>query len=105
MKLLKYLSWTLRAALFLMLLLFALKNTDPVTLRFFFGESWQISLVLLLLIFFAFGAVLGVLAGVSRVLQHRREILALRREIAASAKFSPVDVKGDKVSPPPVAEG
>ena len=57
MKLLRYLSWMLRAVLFLMLLLFALKNTEPVTLRFFFGESWQVPLVLLLLIFFAFGAV------------------------------------------------
>lgn len=88
-----------------MLLLFALKNTEPVTLRFFFGESWQVPLVLLLLIFFAFGAVLGVLAGVSRVLQHRREILALRREKADLAKFSPAGIGGDKVSPPPVAEG
>lgn len=105
MKLLRYLSWMLRAALFLMLLLFALKNTEPVTLRFFFGESWQIPLVLLLLIFFAFGAVLGVLAGVSRVLRHRREILALKRERAVPAVSEPAAIGGGRTNPPPAAEG
>jgi putative membrane protein len=103
MKLLRYLSWIFRAVLFLMLLLFALKNTEPVTLRFFFGESWQVPLVLLLLIFFAFGAVLGVLAGVTRVLQHRREILALKRERATAGKSPPAEAHGSV--PPPAAEG
>ena len=73
MKAIRYLSWALRAVLFLLLLLFALKNTDPVTLRFFFSESWQLPLVLLLLIFFAFGAVLGVVACTSRLLREPTE--------------------------------
>jgi len=105
MKLLRYLSWMLRAVLFLMLLLFALKNTEPVTLRFFFGESWQVPLVLLLLIFFAFGAVLGVLAGVSRLLQHRREILALKRERTAYTAPVPSRPNGEGAIQPPSAEG
>jgi lipopolysaccharide assembly protein A len=81
MKAIRYLSWALRAVLFLLLLLFALKNTEPVTLRFFFSESWQLPLVLLLLIFFAFGAALGLVACTSRLLRERREILRLRKEI------------------------
>ena len=105
MKLLRYLSWMLRAVLFLMLLLFALKNTEPVTLRFFFGESWQVPLVLLLLIFFAFGAVLGVLAGVSRLLQHRREILALKRERSAYIAPASSHPNGEAAIQPPSAEG
>lgn len=103
MKLIRYLSWTFRAALFLMLLLFALKNTELVTLRFFFGVSWQMPLVLLLLIFFAFGAILGVLAGVTKLFQHRREVVALRRERASAANPSDGSAGGN-VSPP-VAEG
>ena len=96
MKAIRYLSWALRAVLFLLLLLFALKNTDPVTLRFFFSESWQLPLVLLLLIFFAFGAVLGVVACTARLLRERREILMLKKEIrrlseAQMAQKPPID--------------
>lgn len=96
MKAIRYLSWALRAVLFLLLLLFALKNTDPVTLRFFFSESWQLPLVLLLLIFFAFGAVLGVVACTGRLLRERREILTLKKEIrrlskAQTAQKPPID--------------
>ena len=98
MKAIRYLTWSLRALLFLLLLLFALKNTDPVTLRFFFSESWQLPLVLLLLIFFAFGAVLGVVACTSRLLSERREILSLKKEIRRLAgeqrpPVVPVDVQ------------
>ncbi len=81
MNAIRYLSWLFRAALFLLLLLFALKNTDLVTLRFFFSESWQVPLILLLLIFFAFGAAMGVLACLSRLLQERRKVLGLEREL------------------------
>lgn len=91
MKAIRYLSWALRAVLFLLLLFFALKNTEPVTLRFFFSESWRVPLVLLLLIFFAFGAALGVVACTSRLLRERREISSLRKEIQrlADAQLSP----------------
>lgn len=98
MKAIRYLSWSLRAVLFLLLLLFALKNTELVPLRFFFFEVWQVPLVLLLLIFFAFGAALGVLACMTRLLRERREIIALKKDVRrlaalrgeAGAENSPV---------------
>ena len=80
-KILRLLSWVLRAALFLLLLLFALKNTDPVTLKFFFERSWQVPLVLLLLLFLVGGATLGLIAAMGRLFAERREILALRKEL------------------------
>jgi len=80
MKLIGYLSWLLRAALFVALFLFAVKNTDPVTLRFYFDQTWRAPLNLALLVFFAFGAALGVLACLGRLFRQRREILALKRE-------------------------
>ncbi len=103
MKLLRYLGWALRVFIFTALFLFALKNTDPVTLRFYFDQSWQPPLVLLLLGFFAGGIAVGVLATLGRVFRQRREILQLRRDLRArGARAMPVapvaDVPVDETS-------
>lgn len=79
MRFLRYLSWLLRAFLFVVLLVFAVKNTAPVRLEFFFEHGWEVPLVLLLLVFFTLGAVLGVLACLSRLFGQRREIVELKR--------------------------
>jgi len=47
------LLWASRIVLFLFLLAFAIKNTDPVGVRFFFGTVWQAPLVIVLLLVFA----------------------------------------------------
>jgi len=83
MKVVKYLSWLLRALIFAALLWFALKNTDAVTLRFFLGQSWETPLIVALLVFFVFGAILGVMACLSRLFQQRREIASLKRAARA----------------------
>ena len=67
--------------LFLALFLFAIKNTETVTLRFWFDQTWQAPLVLLLLAFLAGGALLGVLACLARLFRQRREIARLKREL------------------------
>ncbi|MFH1603846.1 MAG: LapA family protein [Pseudomonadota bacterium] len=74
-------AWTLRVVLFLALFLFALKNTDTVTLRLYFEQVWRAPLILVLLVFFAGGAVIGVLATLATLFRQRREIAALRREL------------------------
>jgi len=64
---------------FVLLVAFAAKNVDPVTLRFYFGLELQAPLVLALLGAFAGGALLGVLALVGTVVRLRREISASKR--------------------------
>ena len=86
----RYLNWILRAALFVVLLGFAVKNDQPVTLRYFFGYEWQSSLVIVLLIFFAAGAAVGVLAMLANVLQQRREIARLKRDIRVKNKLADI---------------
>jgi len=86
----RYFNWILRIVLFIALLGFAVKNDQPITLRYFFGYEWQSSLVLVLLIFFAVGAVVGVLAMFVNVLQQRREIAALKRDIRAKNKLAAI---------------
>ncbi len=77
----KYLIWFLRAFLFLILLSFAVKNDQPVVLSYFFGYEWHTSLVLALLLFFAVGAAVGVLAVLFNMLRQRKEISELKKEL------------------------
>jgi lipopolysaccharide assembly protein A len=91
LKAMRYFNWLLRSVLFIALLGFAIKNDQPVTLRYFFGYEWQSSLVIVLLIFFAVGAIVGVLAMFSNVLKQRREITRLKRDISAKGKLAGID--------------
>jgi len=77
----RFLNWSLRVALFIVLLGLAVKNDQPVTLRYFFGFAWESTLVVILLVFFAAGAVVGILAMFSSLLRQRREIYRLKRDI------------------------
>jgi uncharacterized integral membrane protein len=76
----RVLAWILRIILFLALFLFALKNTDSVRLRLYFDQVWQAPLILVLLVFFAAGAAMGVLATLATVFRQRRDIARLQRE-------------------------
>lgn len=82
------LSWLLRALLFFVLLGFAVKNDQPITLRYFFGYEWQSSLVVVLLLFFSVGTIVGVLAMLVSVLHQRREIARLERDIKTRNKLA-----------------
>jgi len=81
--LMRYISWTLRILLFLLLFGFALKNTDPVILRFYLGSQWEAPLAMVVLVFFGVGAVAGVIACLTYFYRQRREILQLRKEVRA----------------------
>jgi len=77
----RVLAWIVRFVLFLALFLLALKNTDTVSLKLYFDQSWQAPLILLLLVFFAVGAAMGVLATLGTVFRQRRENARLQREL------------------------
>ncbi|HYL88185.1 MAG TPA: LapA family protein [Burkholderiales bacterium] len=74
-------AWAIRLIVFLLLVAFAAKNADPVTLRFYFDLAWQAPLIVVLFVFFAAGALFGVLALVVPLLRQRREIASLRRRM------------------------
>jgi lipopolysaccharide assembly protein A len=83
----RYMIWLLRTVLFLILLGFAMKNDQPVVLHYFFGYEWQSSLILILLLFFAVGVSVGVLAVLSNIFRQRREIAILKRELRLKNKL------------------
>jgi uncharacterized integral membrane protein len=94
MKFVTLLSWSLRVLLFVALLTFAVRNTDPVTVRLVLDRQWEVPLVLALLVFFAAGAAFGVVACLARVFRQRREIVSLKRELRARPP-------AERSSPPP----
>lgn len=75
--------WCCRVFIFLFLLAFALKNTEPVSVSFFLDTSWQAPLIIVVLAFFAGGVALGVLALLGTLFGLRREISRLKRESKA----------------------
>ena len=84
------LTWAIWLTIFVLLVAFAAKNADPVTLRFYFDLALQAPLVLVLFGFFAAGALFGVLALLGTLLRQRREIARLKKQT-------------DSREPPPVA--
>ncbi|MDH4285261.1 MAG: LapA family protein [Gallionellaceae bacterium] len=84
----RFLNWLLRIAVFIALLGFALKNNQPVALRYFFGYEWHTSLVLALLLFFAAGVGIGILAVLGSIFRQRREIAALKRDLRLKNKLA-----------------
>lgn len=77
----RYLLLLLKFTLFVLVLAFAVKNTDPVTVRYYFGGEWQTPLVFVLLLAFCVGIAAGLFAGLSQLIRQRREIAALKREL------------------------
>ena len=88
------LAWIFRLAIVLVIVWFALRNAQTVTLHGLPGDSWQAPLVFALLIAFVAGVVIGLLAWLPTVVRQRREIGRLKkgaaeRAAAASASAGP----------------
>ena len=79
-------NWILKAAIFFTLFAFALNNQHDATVRFFFGQYWTAPLVLVVLIAFALGLVIGVLGMVPRWWKHRRAATRARQQAATLAQ-------------------
>lgn len=82
----RYLLWLLKFVLFVLILSFAVKNTDMVWVRYYLGYEWQAPLVLALLVFFCLGAAVGIIASLTHLFGQRREIVALKRELRAQGR-------------------
>jgi putative membrane protein len=74
-------TWAIRLIVFVLLIAFAAKNVEPVTLRFYFDLAFQAPLVVLLFAFFAAGALFGVAALAVPLLRQRRELSLLRKRV------------------------
>lgn len=96
----RVLAWIVRIVLFFLLFAFALKNTEAVSLRFFFDAVWQAPLVMVLLISFAAGALFGLLAASGTLFGQRRELLRLRRQVAVAEQAADTTGRMQEATPP-----
>lgn len=72
-KLLTYFGWLAKLAVFLLVLGFALKNTHPVSVVSYLGYSWQLPLIVMLLLAFLMGALIGLLSLLPYLFRLRRQ--------------------------------
>jgi uncharacterized integral membrane protein len=92
----RYLLWIVKIALFALMLTFAVKNTDPVAVRYFLGYEWRAPLIFVMLVVFCVGAAFGLLGALGQILRQRREIASLRRGLDAR-----LPVPGESAPPDP----
>ena len=81
----RLLQWTLKAAIFLILLAFALNNKEDVAVRFLWGLEWRAPMVLVLLVVFTLGVAVGVLGMVPRWWRQRRLAKQAFKSVSAPA--------------------
>lgn len=78
----RYLVWVLRLLVFVVVLLFALKNTQPVQVSFFADYALaNVPLIVVMLVTFLLGLVLGLLIMIFNVTRKKREIAKLKRDL------------------------
>ncbi|MGH8631781.1 MAG: LapA family protein [Burkholderiales bacterium] len=79
------LVWILRLLLFVVMLGFAVKNTDPVLVRFYLDTQWEAPLVFVMLGVFVVGAAAGIAACFGYLFRQRRELLQLRKQLRSQS--------------------
>jgi uncharacterized integral membrane protein len=67
--------------LFLAVMGFSLKNSQPVTMHYYLGMNWSAPMVLVLLIVFCAGALAGIIACLSLLITQRRNLRAMQQEL------------------------
>ncbi len=78
----RYFGWAIKLVAFVFLVLFAYKNTTPVEVVFFDGILWSdVPLIVVMLVTFALGGLLGVAVMVPSTWRGRREAGRLKKDL------------------------
>jgi putative membrane protein len=85
--------WILRFVIVVVLVWFAVKNAQVITIYGLPGQEWPAPLVFVLLIVFIAGMVIGLLAWVPTVVRQRREIGRLRKAAANPLPTPPATIE------------
>ena len=85
----KYLLWLLKAAIFFTLFAFALNNQRDVVVHLFFGTQWTAPLVLVVLLAFSAGVIVGIVGMVPRWWKHRKAAQSVAAAQAAPEPSAP----------------
>jgi len=91
----KYLLWLLKAAIFFTLFAFALNNQHDATVYFFFGTYWRAPLVLVVLVAFAGGLVVGALGMLPGWWKHRAAAAQVPADPTSASAAAPAAAATD----------
>jgi uncharacterized integral membrane protein len=95
-KLTRLLKWILKAAVFFSLFAFALNNQQDATVHLLFGHQWRAPMMLIVLVAFASGLVVGVLGMLPGWWARRR--ISAPTPTERNSGMAPLD---DTLIPPP----
>lgn len=84
----RYLYWIVLVPAFFLLIAFAIRNSDPIVVRFFLDREWRAPLSLVLLVFFCGGVLMGLIGAFPALYRQRRELM-LSRGVRDSAQTAP----------------
>lgn len=99
------LIWAVRLILVLVLVWFAVKNAQPVTLHGLLDYNWQAPLVLILLLFFAAGVFFGLLAAFGTVFRLKRQLATVKKQLKVASQPSATETPSAPVQPLPPPHG
>lgn len=78
----RFVIWAVRLVVFVLVLLFALKNTEPVDVGLYADHVIRaVPLIVVMLVAFAVGALFAAIVVMPASMRRRREVARLRREI------------------------
>ncbi len=102
----RFVIWAVRLIVFILVLLFALKNTDPVNVNFYAEHVISdVPLIVVMLVSFAIGALFAVLVVMPAAMRRRRELKRLQREVtrlnqaSASRASSEAQIAPEVIAP------
>jgi lipopolysaccharide assembly protein A len=99
------LIWAIRLFVVLVLVWFAVKNAQPVTLYGMLDYHWQAPLVLILLLFFTGGVMFGLLAAFGTVFKLKRQVSALKKQLKQAQTPPAAEAANVPVQPLPPPHG
>ncbi len=88
----RYLGLALKLLVFLLVLGFALKNSQTVTFNAYLGQVWQAPLIVMLGLAFVLGVLAGALALLPNLFRLRREATRKQRVSEADAALTATDI-------------
>jgi lipopolysaccharide assembly protein A len=94
------LAWIFRIAIVLVLIWFAVRNSQVVTLHGLPEQAWQAPLVFVVLVAFVAGVVIGLLAWLPTVVRQRREVGRLRKATQPAPPVAPAVPVAAPATPP-----
>jgi uncharacterized integral membrane protein len=94
------LVWILRLFIVLVLVWFAVKNSQEIVLNGFPDQQWKAPLIFVMLVAFVAGVVIGLTAWIPTVMRQRRELAKLKRAAEQHAAVASMTPPGGEREPP-----